>query len=121
MGKGGIAKTTLIAFAKLGHLNDASGENFAGLLGVPIGMKSGAGGLQVMPGLFEGVADDANGRRIKRRCVGRNWKRQNSHCALRIALRSVTMKGIAAYFSTLETTPRNGQSNRQTITIPIAG
>ena len=31
------------------------------------------------------------------------------------------MKSIAAYLSTLETAPRNGQSNRQTITIPVAG
>jgi hypothetical protein len=80
MGKSGIPKTTLITFAKLGHLNDASGENFAGSLCVPIRMKSGAGGLQRMPSLFEGVAEDANGRRIKRRCIGRNWKRQNRHC-----------------------------------------
>jgi hypothetical protein len=90
MGKSSIPNTMVIALAKLGHVNDASGDYFSGLLHVPIRMKRSAGGSQVMPSLLEGVAEDANDRRIKRRCIERTWKRQNYHCALKTICRAQT-------------------------------
>jgi hypothetical protein len=41
-----IPQPVLIALAEFGHCDDASGEDFAGLLGVAIGVESGAAGLQ---------------------------------------------------------------------------
>jgi len=79
MDKGSVAKPTPIAFAALGPFNDASGENFADLLSRSINVKRGAAGLQGMPRLLKGVAEDTNNRRIESRCLLGGGKWQNGH------------------------------------------